>query len=193
MYFCSKKVLKQIPFVTVRLKFMAISFPQIKVQEQKFLKEVVVSLRLFDIILNTSSKNIHRPCYCSTTAATAAILATANIPTIYLLHSTLGIAFFLSFMITVWKLGAFVLKTVTMICHTMRDSKYYGVIKGGGGLYSKNLKRQKVFLRLQPLNCQQCIKYQQDSSKTSVDTMTSCIMVWKRALWLAGYWEQVID
>ena len=105
-----------------------------------------------------------RPCYCSTTAATAAILA--NIPTIYLLHSTLGIAFFFSFMITVWKLGAFVLKTVSMvrllykrnryllllyilkdgnilnfhlqIRHTMRDSKYYGVIKGGG-VYSKNL------------------------------------------------------
>ena len=60
VYFYSKRVLKQIPFVTVRLKFMAISFPQIKVQEQKFLKEVVVSLRLFDIIFNTFSKNIHR-------------------------------------------------------------------------------------------------------------------------------------
>ena len=58
MYFCSKRVLKQIPFVTVRLKFMAISFPQIKVQEQKFLKEVVVSLRLFDILFKYFPKNI---------------------------------------------------------------------------------------------------------------------------------------
>ena len=37
---------------------MAISFPQIKVQEQKFLKEVVVSLRLFDILFKYFPKNI---------------------------------------------------------------------------------------------------------------------------------------
>ena len=64
-----------------------------------------------------------RPCYCSTTAATAAILE--NIPTIYLLHSTLGIAFFFSFMITVWKLGAFVLKTVTMVRLLYKRNTYF--------------------------------------------------------------------